>query len=133
MISNVQIVEEQETIDKKVIYMVQDLKDFSIYERAKAIVNFCDKETKNLEKVVDRALLDIFNQNGINIPNTSKSVLKKAFATLKENNKGIIAEDLYWKNEYYNLQPIKITPLFRIWLEENRFLQCGVMIEIKHL
>ena len=133
MISNVQIVEEQETTDKKVIYMVQDLKDFSIYERAKAIVNFCDKETKNLEKVVDRALLDIFNQNGINIPNTSKSVLKKAFATLKENNKGIIAEDLYWKNEYYNLQPIKTTPLFRIWLEENRFLQCGVLIEIKHL
>lgn len=133
MISNVQIVEEQETIDKKAVYMVQDLKDFSTYERAKAIVNFCDKETKNLEKVVDRALLDIFNQNGINIPNTSKSVLKKAFATLKENRKNIVARDLYWRDKYYELELIKATPLFSVWLEENRYLQCGVLIEIKHL
>lgn len=133
MISNVQIYEEQETKDRKVIYMVQDLKDFTIYQRAKAIVNFCDKETKNLEKVIDRAIIDIFNQNGINIPNTSKSVLKKAFATLNENNKDIIARDIYFLNEYYNAQLIETTPLFRIWLEENRFLQCGVSIEVKHL
>ena len=71
------------------LYLVDDLWGMDTYDKSKAIVNFCDKETKRFEKEIDVAIIDIFERNGINIPNTEKSVLKKAFAMLKEKNKTI--------------------------------------------
>lgn len=112
------------------LYLTQDIVGMSTYERAKAIVSFCDKETKNFEKEIDKVILDIFEKNGVNIPNTDKSVLKKAFAYLKANNKDIKVNDIYESiTDLYNAELIKQTKLFTIWLEDDRYLQCGVEIE----
>ena len=65
--------------DNDCLYLVQDLNGLGIYERAKAIVTFCDKETKDFEREIDRAILKIFEKYDIKIPNKDKSVLKLAF------------------------------------------------------
>ena len=121
--SNVRIV-----VEDNCYYMTQDLTGLGIYDRAKAIVNFCDKDTKELEKLLDRAIMDILKRNGINIPNTSKSVLKSAFDTLLGKGKDIKIEDLYAITKY-NCQKIAKSPLFTIYLEDNNFLQIGIGIE----
>ena len=116
------------------LYLTQDIVGMSTYERAKAIVSFCDKETKNFEKEIDKVILDIFEKNGVNIPNTDKSVLKKAFAYLKANNKDIKVNDIYESiTDLYNAELIKQTKLFTIWLEDDRYLQCGVEVEEKDI
>lgn len=109
------------------LYLIQDLQGLDTYERAKAIVNFCDKETKSFEKQIDLVILDIFERNGINIPNTDKSVLKRAFAILKENNKTIEIVDLY--KDYKQLIVRETKNHFNVILDENRFLECGVMVK----
>lgn len=121
--SNVRIV-----VEDNCYYMTQDLTGLGIYDRAKAIVNFCDKDTKELEKLLDRAIMDILKRNGINIPNTSKSVLKCAFDTLNGKGKDIKIEDLYAITKY-NCQKIAKSPLFTIYLEDDNFLQIGIGIE----
>lgn len=123
-------------IEKKdnCIYLVQDLYGADLYEKSKAIVNFCDKETKLLEREIDRAILEIFERNGINISSTSKSALKRAFDTLKGIGKDILVDDNYNIVDLYNAQMVKNTKLFSIWLEDERYLQCGVeIIETKYL
>ena len=113
------------------LYLVQDLSGLDLYEKSKAIVHFCDKETKLLEREIDRAILEIFESNGINIPSTDKSVLKQAFAILKEQRKDIVITDNYADMvDLYNSSLIKHTKLFTIWLEDDRYLQCGVNIEV---
>lgn len=118
------------TREDNCLYLTQDIVGMSTYERAKAIVSFCDKETKNFEKEIDKAILDILDKNGVNIPNTDKSVLKKAFEYLKANNKDIKVNDIYESiTDLYNAELIKQTKLFTIWLEDDRYLQCGVEVE----
>lgn len=117
------------TKDNECLYLTQDISGMGLYEQSKAIVNFCDKETKLFEKEIDRAILDIFERNGINIPNTEKSVLKRAFAMLKEKNKTIEIVDLLENVNDYNIETIKETKNhFVVVLEDNRYLQCGVRI-----
>lgn len=111
------------------LYLVDDLWGMDTYDKSKAIVNFCDKETKRFEKEIDMAIIDIFERNGINIPNTEKSVLKRAFAMLKEKNKTIEIVDLLENVNDYNIETIKETKNhFVVVLEDNRYLQCGVRI-----
>lgn len=131
--------------DENCLYLVQDLSGMSIYDKCKAIVNFCDKETKLFEKEIDRAIIDIFEKNGINIPNTDKSVLKLAFELLKQKNKEIEIVDLYENgkkdNENDNFIFIKKTKNhFVVMLEIEQVcgckietLQCGVEIKEKDL
>ena len=122
------------TREDNCLYLTQDISELGTYDRAKAIVSFCDKETKNFEKEIDKVLLDIFEKNGVNIPNTDKSVLKKAFAYLKANNKTIDITDIYKDTtDLYNSELIKQTKLFTIWLEDDRYLQCGVKVEEKDI
>lgn len=113
------------------VYMLQDISGVNEYERAKAIVNFCDKETKLFEKAIDREIVDIFQSNGINIPNTEKSVLKLAFDLLKTKKKKIVVEDTlkdYEKVE--NLEFVKLTKgKYVIVLEDNTYLQCCVRVK----
>lgn len=114
------------------LYLIQDISDTDIYERSKALVQFCDKETKLFEKEIDRAILEIFERNGINIPNTSKSVLKWAFDLLNRKNKDIVITDLYEKSvrsgddRYYLVKKTKNG--LTVMLEDNKLLQCGVEI-----
>ena len=119
------------TQDNNCYYMVQDLQGLGTYDRAKAIVQFCDKETKEFEKVIDRAILDIFEKYGINVPNTTKSVLNRAFDYLNDNGIDIKIENLYTSNSktYYSCELVKQTNWFTIYIEDNRFIQCGVEIK----
>ena len=120
------------TKENNCIYLTQDIKGLGVYEKAKAIVNFCEKETKELEKEIDKAILDIFERNGINIPNKSKSALKTAFAWLNSKNVDIQVNDIY-KNlvDLYNSELIYENKYFTIWLEDGTYLQAG--IEIKEI
>ena len=122
------------TKDNDCIYLTQEIDTNNIYEKAKIIVKFCDKETKLFEKEIDRAILDIFERNGINIPNTSKSVLKQAYDLLKANRKDIVVKNLYT----YQLSSlafgkiVKENDLFTIFIENDcgkEILQCGVEIK----
>lgn len=126
--NNVKIIQ-----DENCYYMVQDLQGLGTYDRAKAIVQFCDKETKEFEKVIDRAILDIFEKYGINVPNTTKSILNRAFDYLNDNGIDIKTKDLYMsKLNFYSCELVKRTNWFTIYMEDNRFIQCGVEIrEVK--
>lgn len=124
--NNVKIIQ-----DENCYYMVQDLQGLDTYDRAKTIVQFCDKETKEFEKVIDRAILDIFEKYGINVPNTTKSVLNRAFDYLNDNGIDIKIANLYTKNPkiYYSCELVKQTNWFTIYIEDNRFIQCGAKVE----
>lgn len=124
--NNVKIIQ-----DNNCYYMVQDLQGFGTYDRAKSIVQFCDKETKEFEKVIDRAILDIFEKYGINVPNTTKSVLNRAFDYLNDNGIDIKITNLYTSNprNYYSCELVKQTNWFTIYIEDNRFIQCGVKVD----
>lgn len=118
------------TKDNNCIYLTQDLWGMDLYDRSKAIVNFCDKETKLFEKEIDKLLLDIFERNGVNIYSTDKSVLKQAFDTLKANGKTIRINDLFKNVPLYDTELIKETKNhFMVVLESKRYLQCGVHIQ----
>lgn len=124
--------------DGNCYYMVQDISGLGIYDKSKAIVDFCDKETKEFEKVIDRAIMDIFTRHGINIANTKKSVLKKAFQLLKSKGYDIKITNLY-DTDVRNIdscEKMLETDMFTIWLERDHIsdylleiLQCGVMVE----
>ena len=121
-------------VDGNCLYLIQDLWGMDTYERAKALVDFCDKETKVFEKRIDRAIIDIFEKNGINIVSTNKSVLKKALDTLKSKGKDIEVIDLLENTRDYNIEHITNTKNhFTIMLEDKRYLQCGVCVMEKSL
>ena len=126
--------------DENCLYLIQDVSEMGTYDKAKAIVNFCDKETKLFEKEIDKVILEIFERNGINIPNTDKSVLKKAFEWLKGNGKTISISDLFKNSQTDSCELIKETKNhFVVMLEteyvcgcKKEILQCGVEVkEIK--
>lgn len=120
------------------LYLTQDLSGMGVYDKAKAIVSFCDKETKLFEKEIDRAILEIFDRNGINVPSTDKSVLKLAFELLKSKGKGIEIIDLYkYSGEYIDEEHYCIVKQtrnhFTVMLEDDHLIQCGVEIKEKKL
>lgn len=114
-----------------VVWMLQDISGVNEYERAKAIVNFCDKESKMFEKAIDREIIAIFQQNGIEIPNTDKNVLKQAFDLLKTKGKGIEVEDMLKEYEkVIGLEFVKLTKgKFIVALEDKQYLQCCVSVK----
>ena len=126
--------------DNDCLYLTQDISGMNPYDKAKAIVNFCDKETKLFEKEIDRVILEIFDRYDINIPSTDKSVLKLAFDLLKAKGKGIVITDLYKDNINSDMcEFIKETKNHFVVLLETDYvcgckketLQCGVCIETR--
>lgn len=117
------------------VYMLQDIGDSNEYERAKAIVNFCDKESKLFEKAIDREIVKIFERNGINVPSTDKSVLKLAFDLLKERGKQIeVIDTLKNYKEIQDLEFVKLTKgKFTVALEQKRYLQCSIQVKEKEI
>ena len=116
------------------LYLIQDIGGLDTYERAKAIVNFCEKETKLFEKEIDRAILEIFDRNGIEIPSTDKSVLKLAFDLLKAKGRDIEIVDAFKDTKIDNCEFIKLTKnQFTVVLEDNRYIQCCVRVKEKKI
>ena len=108
------------------VYMLQDIGDSNEYDRAKAIINFCDKESKIFEKAIDKQIIAIFERNGINVPSTDKSVLKLAFDLLKAKRKNIIV--INTTESVYKCELIKQSKLFNVYLEDDRYLQVSVRV-----
>lgn len=117
--------------DNDTIYMIQDISGATEYERAKAIVNFCDKECKTFEKAIDRQIIAIFERNDIEIPSTDKGVLKLAFDLLKAKGINIEVEDMFKDiKKFVDMKFVKLTKgKFVVALENNRYLQCGVRVK----
>ena len=113
--------------DNECLYLTQDLSGLGTYDRAKAIIQFCDKETKLFEKEIDKAILEIFERNGINVPNTDKSVLKLAFDLLKAKGKDIRVENN--TENLYNCEKIKVCKLFSVYLEDDKYLQVAIRVK----
>lgn len=128
---NLPIIEKEDNC----LWMIQDLTDSTIYEKSKAIVNFCDKEIKEFEKVIDREILRAFTKNGVNVPSTDKSVLKLAYGVLKAKGKTIdIVDQLENYKDLDNCELVKTTKQgLSIILEDSTHLQCCVRIEEKKL
>jgi hypothetical protein len=123
------------TKDNNQLYLTQEIDTNNIYEKAKTIVNFCDKETKLFEKEIDRAILDIFSRNGIEIPNTKKSVLKLAFGWLKDKGKEIVITNVFTQT-YMGCILVRKNDLFNVYMENDNgkeILQCGVCIEERNI
>ena len=115
--------------ENNTLWLIQDIGGLGIYETAKSIVNFCDKETKLFEREIDRAILDIFKQNGIEIPNTDKSVLKLAFGLLNSKGKDIVIVDRLKDSENYHCTKVCETKNhFCVMLEDDRYIQCCVEV-----
>lgn len=120
--------------DNDTLWLMQDLSGMGVYDKAKAIVNFCDKETKLFEKEIDRAILEIFDRNGIEIPSTDKSVLKLAFDLLKAKGTDIEIVDAFKDTKIDNCEFIKLTKnQFTVVLEDNRYIQCCVRVKEKKI
>lgn len=127
--------------DDNCLYLIQDISDLETYDKSKAIVSFCDKETKRFEKELDSAILDIFERNGINVPSTDKSVLKLAFELLNSKGRKIAIDDLYKDKQTAECEFIKLTKNhFTVMLEttyvcgcKKEILQVGVEIKEKLL
>lgn len=120
--------------DDDTIYMLQEIEGVDLYEKAKAIVNFCDKDTKLFEREVDRAILEIFLNNGINIPSNEKSVLKRAFARLNAKGKDIEIVDMLknCKLDYCKFVHITQKQNLTVLIEDDKYLQVCVRVrEIK--
>lgn len=114
------------------LFMVQDIGDLDIYEKSKAIVNFCDKETKLFEREIGRAILEIFLANGINIPSNEKSVLKRAYNTLKGKGKTIEITDMLKDSKLDGCEFVTLTKNhFIVLIEDNRYLQVCVRVKEK--
>ena len=117
------------------VYMLQDIGGTNEYERAKAIINFCDKETKIFEKAIDNEIIKVFERNGVNVPSTDKGVLKLAFDLLKAKGKGIeVIDCLKDYEQVKELEFVKFTKgKFVVVLEEKRYIQCSVMVKEKNV
>ena len=116
------------------LWLVQDLSGMGIYDKAKAITLFCDRETKLFEKEIDRAILEIFEKNGIEIPNTDKSVLKLAFDLLKTKGTSIEITDIYKNTNLDNCEFVKLTKnQLTVVLEDSKIIQCCVRVKEKDL
>ena len=117
------------------VYMLQDISGVNEYERAKAIVNFCDKESKLFEKAIDREIIEVFQRNGIEIPSTDKKVLKLAFDLLNSKGLDIEVEDMLENYEQVQgLEFVKRTKgKFIVALEDKTYLQCCVRVKEKKL
>jgi len=112
------------------LYLTQDLSGMGLYDKSKAIVDFCNKETKIFETEIDRAILRVFEKYGINIYSKDKSVLKRAFDILNANGVKLEIIDLYRNVSDSELKFVKTTKNhFTVVIENDNLIQCGVLVK----
>ena len=90
---NIEIRDENE--HSKLFIMSQNIKGLSIYERAKAINKFLEKETKVLETCIENYLRSVFIYYGIIPKDGTDETLKESFYTLHNKGKDIVIYDRY--------------------------------------
>ena len=93
-------IHQGENPNSKIYVISQSIKGLSIYERAKAINHFIEKETKVLETCIENDLRAILISNGVIAKDGSDSALNEAFYELHAKGKDIVIFDRY--NEINN-------------------------------
>jgi hypothetical protein len=117
-------------IQDDTIFLTLDLKGLDLYQRGKAIRKFINSDTKIVEDYADTLIRAIFKRNGINVYGDDKSVLNRAFDTLKQKGKQIELIDFYQNVDLERCEIITTTKTkMTILIEDNRYLQCGVIVK----
>jgi len=81
----------------KIYILSQPIKGFSTYERAKAIHNFVEKETKVLEIAIENDLREFLKKHDISIEDGSNEALSRACAELECKGFHIGIRDRYYQ------------------------------------
>ena len=81
----------------KIYILSQSIKGFSTYERAKAIHNFVEKETKVLEIAIENDLREFLKKHDISIKDGSNEALNRAFTELECKGFHIGIRDRYYQ------------------------------------
>lgn len=89
------VIKDGDNKDTKVFVMSQSIKGLSLYERAKAINRFLEKETKVLEQAIENYLRSVFISYGVVPRDGSDDALQEAFYKLHTKGKDIIIIDRY--------------------------------------
>ena len=118
------------TIQDNTIFLTLDLKGLDLYQRGKAIRKFINSDTKIVEDYADTLIRAIFKRNGINVYGDDKSVLNRAFDTLKQKGKQIEIIDFYQNVDLERCEIVTTTKTkMTILIEDNRYLQCGIIVK----
>lgn len=108
--------------------MSMPIKDLGIYERAKAIKRFKDRETQVLEQVLDSDLRQILRNYGIVPEDGSDQALEKAFTQLETKGVHIEIRDRYFEFQGERIigeSPNKMTIIVE---EDGTLLSCAMEI-----
>lgn len=117
-------------IQDDTIFLTLDLKGLDLYQRGKAIRKFINSDTKIVEDYADTLIRAIFKRNGINVYGDDKSVLNRAFDTLKQKGKQIEIIDFYQNVDLERCDVITTTKTkMTILIEDNRYLLAGVIVK----
>ena len=116
-----------------VYYLVQKIDTEDIYERAKWITEFLEKETIKLEFVINSEIKTLLRQKGIKLLSNTESAYKSALDTLKTDfNKVIDIEDMFIDRDYENCEFIGVSNNgMTVILEHDKncsYLECGMKI-----
>lgn len=110
--------------------MSMPIKDLGIYERAKAIKRFKDRETQVLEQVLDSDLRQILRNYGVVPEDGSDQALEKAFNQLETKGVHIEIRDRYFEFQGERIigeSPNKMTIIAE---EDGTLLSCAMEIII---
>lgn len=115
----------------KIFVMSRNIKGLSLYERAKAIEHFIDKDTKVLEMALENHLRQVLRDNGVIPQDGSNGALERAFLQLENKGKKIEIVDRYYELE--NERIIGESPNKMTIINENDILSCAMEIYIENV
>ena len=108
--------------------MSMPIKDLGIYEKAKAIKRFKDRETQVLEQVIENDLRQILRNYGVVPEDGSDQALEKAFNQLETKGVHIEIRDRYFEFQGERIigeSPNKMTIIVE---EDGTLLSCAMEI-----
>lgn len=120
--------QQGEEKNSTIYVMSMPIKDLGIYERAKAIKRFKDRETQVLEQVLDSDLRQILRNYGIVPEDGSDQALEKAFNQLETKGVHIEIRDRYFEFQGERIigeSPNKMTIIVE---EDGTLLSCAMEI-----
>ena len=106
--------------------MSMSIKGMGIYDKAKAIKRFKDKETQVLEQVLDTDLRQILKSYDVVPDDGSEQSLKKALDQLELKGVHIEIRDRYF--EFQGERIIGESPNLMTIIEEDEILSCAMEI-----
>lgn len=106
--------------------MSMSIKGMGIYEKAKAIKRFKDRETQVLEQVLDTDLRQILKSYNVVPEDGSEQSLKKALDQLELKGVHIEIRDRYF--EFQGERIIGESPNLMTIIEEDEILSCAMEI-----